>query len=119
MTEEWRRIPGLEPYRVSRSGEIQGPQKILSPAKGENGYCTVSLKGRTYQVHRLVAQAFIPNPDNKPWVNHKNGVRTDNQTENLEWCTPKENSGRKVNHVSGLRSRKVAELSPSGKLIRV
>lgn len=59
-----------------------------------SGYIIVDLvpgKRRTWQVHRLVAEAYIPNPLKLPVVNHKNGDRTDNRVENLEWCTQKDN----------------------------
>lgn len=56
-----------------------------------NGYLVVGILGKQYRVHRLIAQAFIPNPENKPQVNHKDGNKLNNNIENLEWCTAKEN----------------------------
>lgn len=61
--------------------------KMISKGLASNGYYTVTIKGNTVCVHRMVAEVFIPNPDNKPTVNHKNHIRTDNSVENLEWAT--------------------------------
>jgi hypothetical protein len=70
----------------------------------QKGYQRIRIGNKTYQVHRLVAEYFIPNPENKEQINHKNGVKTDNRVCNLEWATNQENRTHAVNtglHVYG------------------
>jgi hypothetical protein len=70
----------------------------IKPRLTKNGYAriyarnNITNKRKDLYIHRLVAQYFIPNPDNKKYVNHKNCIRSDNRVENLEWCTAKENT---------------------------
>nr|DAK16804.1 MAG TPA: homing endonuclease [Caudoviricetes sp.] len=90
-------INNFENYAISNYGNIKNVKKnkILKPVKNKNGYlehtfCQNGVK-KTFRIHRLVGLYFIPNPDNKPYINHKNGIKTDNCFNNLEWCTAKEN----------------------------
>ena len=84
-------------YDVTESGIVVNAKtgKVLHQYKSEHGYLRVALyengKQKRVLVHRLVAMKYIPNPHNLPQVNHKNGIKTDNRVENLEWCTASEN----------------------------
>lgn len=136
--EEWRDVKGYEGlYLVSNKGRVRSVDKVeYSQAwnsrsrkgklhsltiSGRTGYAQLNLykdgAAETRTVHRLVAQAFIPNPDGKPEVNHKNGIRTDNRVENLEWVTASENVrhsfhelGREPDHHGRLSDAQVREI---------
>ena len=119
MQEIWKDIVDYENlYQVSNLGRVRSLDRIivdsrnvrkfkgvdLKKHKKKSGYLTVQLKHKDFQIHRLVAKAFIPNPDGKPQVNHKDGDKQNNRVDNLEWCTCEEN----INHAykSGLKNGK-------------
>lgn len=133
MHEVWKdavRYEGL--YQVSNTGKVKSlerivsrekwhkqkvDERILKPANDGYKYLMVSLyknrKRHTEKVHRLVADAFIPNPSNKPQINHIDGVKHNNNAYNLEWVTEKENIQHAV--LIGLRNDK-GENNPNSKL---
>lgn len=132
---EIKAIKNFPGYYVNSQGEVYSLKKIKLVK--HNGYNTVTLcnKGQKRKsfVHRLVAEAFLSNPENKPVVNHKNGIRNDNRVSNLEWTTQSENLkhsyrvlGHNPNKGGGLfgkfgkkhpRAKKIIQIN-QGKIIR-
>ena len=124
--EEWKSIPGYEGlYEVSNLGRVKRIKrydrfnhkivsKLLKPSYNTNGYYIVQLSNNGFKksklVHRLVAQLFIPNPDNLPQVNHKDEDKTNNIVDNLEWCDSKYN-----NNYGTLQQRRIQTNINNGK----
>lgn len=103
----WKDVEGYEgSYQVSNKGEVRSVSRFVTYPDGRKpryregvivsqqvdtcGYCMVTLQGKRFRVHRLVAKAFIDNPDNLPTVNHLDENPSNNVVENLAWCTHKE-----------------------------
>lgn len=100
---EWRMVKGHPRYSVSCNGDVLNWSwgrwsnvKICKIFKEKNGYMKVSIDEKKFWVHRIVADAFIPNPQNKPCVDHINTIREDNRVENLQWTTYKENCNNPI-----------------------
>ena len=83
-----RKLTDHEGYEVDTDGNVYSKYRRLKPTVKRNGYLQVSLgRSKVAMVHRLVAEAFLPNPDNLPCINHKDNNKTNNKVSNLEWCT--------------------------------
>jgi len=107
MVEEWKDIEGYEGlYQVSNMGFVRNRHgRLLTREVAQRGYLRVRLSKGAHQsnhkIHRLVAQAFIPNPNRLPQVNHKNEDKTDNRVVNLEWTDNKTNYILNTNKAHG------------------
>lgn len=89
-------VPEYPKYYVDILGNVYGYKGILKPIQQNNGYTHITMYRdsvpKQTSVHRLIATIFIPNPENKTQINHKNGIKNDNRVENLEWVTASENT---------------------------
>lgn len=131
MIEIWKDVVGYEgKYMVSNLGRVKSVKKdlILTPKNNHDGYLRIQLwnknKVEFVSIHRLVAMAFIPNIDNKPFVNHINGTKNDNRVENLEWVTQSENInhswqiGLSKSQINSKLSKSVDQLDLNGNYIK-
>ena len=120
MKEIWKTIENYDDYQVSSLGRIKSfkndKEHILKPADNGNGYLFVILckdgKLKNIKIHRLVANAFIPNPYKLPVINHKDKNRQNNNVNNLEFCTQQYN-------VDYSLAKKIGQYSKDGKLIKI
>lgn len=95
FNREWRQIERTD-YYVSNDGLVSHKGKILKPRPLPTGYQRVLIQGKDYYIHRLVAKAFLPNPENKPCIDHINGDRTMNVVSNIRWVTYQENMNNPI-----------------------
>lgn len=131
--EIWKDIEGYEGlYQVSNLGNVKSlkrkgrlEERLLSQVKDKDGYLAVQLyklgEGKRTSVHRLVANAFLPNPDNLPQVNHKDETPSHNNVDNLEWCTQKYNNiyGTRIQRITDKLKKTVYQYTLDNQLVKV
>ena len=100
MIIKWHPCPGHPSYEINRLAQVRSVKtgKLLAPYDDGSGYLRVKLDGVNCRLHILVALAFIPNPENKPVVNHKRGKKHDCRASQLEWATISENTKHAWDH---------------------
>ena len=138
MSEEWRDVAGYEGrYQVSSTGRVKSlkrkdclgrtiRERMLKPCDNGRGYLYISLSDGTgehkrHYIHRLVGEAFVPNPLEKEDVNHKDENPSNNHASNLEWLTHKENLnyGMRNERVAKANSKQVAQYTKDGAFVKV
>jgi hypothetical protein len=132
MNEIYKDIVGYEGlYQISNLGNVKSlaridncnrcrKEVIMSPGKSHKGYLRIALckNGikQSYSINRLIAELFIPNPNNKPQTNHLNGIKTDNRVENIEWCNNSENQLHAIKN--GLKPSSKGECNGNHKITK-
>lgn len=122
---EWKTIEGFEDYEISSDGQVYShlSNRIIKSRGNGRGYLVIDLysdhKRHTRLVHRLVAGAFIPNPDDLPQINHKDENKTNNCVSNLEWCSAQYNNNYGTHNERSAQGRQkpIAAYSKSGELV--
>lgn len=110
-------------YAITEDGQVYSylRKKYLKQEVLKNGYARVELAGKKYLVHRLVAEAYLPNPDNLPCVNHKDYNRQNNSVDNLEWCSYEYNNSYSscVEAMANARKKRVRQLTLNGEEVAI
>ncbi len=123
--EEWRKIPGFEEYEVSSEGCVRGGRwgHSKTPSTDKDGYLLIGLynadkKQKTVRVHRLVALAFIPNPENKPEIDHIDRNKSNNLIHNLRWVDDSEQAINRNNFIGKSGQRNIHK-NNCGYIVRI
>lgn len=141
MTEIWKDIKGYEGYQVSNLGRVRSLDRdiliqlpngkfyksrkkgrLLTPSKDKDGYLQISINHSKHgKIHRLVAMAFLPNPNNYKCVNHKDENKQNNHADNLEWCTKKYNNqyGTHIERSAKGHRKQIEQLTLNGELVKI
>ena len=122
----WKDIAGYEGlYLINNAGDVFSVRKgkLVKPSESNSGYVRVTLwkcgKGKHYLLHRLVAQSFLSNPNNYEQVNHIDGNKKNNNSNNLEWCNASQNMKHAYNsNLINVRRRAVEQYTPAGELVK-
>lgn len=133
MTVSLIKIKNHEDYYISNDSKIYslkyGKKKEIKGWVQKTGYRAVTLDGKKYNLHRLVAQTFIPNPNNYPIINHIDGNKLNNNIDNLEWCTYSHNFKEAVrlglikpkyaSSENKIRAKKIGQYDLNGNFIKI